>query len=88
MLDLCDERGILFLEEIPLWQFQVGQMALDSVAARASAMAWGMVDRDANHPCIWAWSLMNECATDAPEGHMLIEELAETVHEMAQNYLM
>ena len=80
-LDLCDERGVLFMEEIPLWGFTREQMARDIIGDRASAMLWAMIDRDVNHPCIWAWSLLNECATDAPEGHMLLQRLVDTAHE-------
>jgi len=81
MLDLCDERGVLFMEEIPLWGFGREQRARDIIGDRASAMLWAMIDRDVSHPCIWAWSLLNECATDAPEGRMLLERLAETARE-------
>jgi len=81
LLDLCDERGILFLEEIPLWGFTREQMTQDVVANRASAMLWAMIERDSNHPCIWAWSVLNECATDTPEGRMVVERLIDTAHE-------
>ncbi len=37
-LDLCDERGVLFVEEIPLWQFSGEQMENDLLADRAAAM--------------------------------------------------
>jgi beta-glucuronidase len=81
MLDLCDERGILFMEEIPLYSYSQAQLALDIIADRAAAMMWGMVQRDVNHPCIWAWSVLNECATDTDEGRAVVERLVETVRE-------
>ncbi len=81
LLDLCDERGLLFLEEIPLWGFDREQLALDIIGNRASAMLWAMIQRDAHHPCIWAWSVLNECATDTPEGRAIVEQLVETAHE-------
>lgn len=81
-LDLCDERGILFMEEIPLWGFTAEQLARDIVADRAAAMIWAMVERDVNHPCIWAWSVLNECATDTLEGQLLVSRLVETVREV------
>lgn len=82
MLDLCDERGLLFLEELPLWSFGQEQLRLDIVADRAAAMLWAMVERDAAHPCIWAWSLLSDCATDTPEGRLVLEHLAETAREL------
>ncbi len=81
-LDLCDERGILFMEEIPLWGYTAAQLGHDILADRAAAMLWAMVDRDVNHPCIWAWSVLNECATDTLEGETLVSRLVETVREV------
>jgi beta-glucuronidase len=88
MLDLCDERGILFMEEIPLWQFGQQQLALDSVADRAAAMLYRMVERDLNHPCIWAWSVLNECATDTEEGRAVVTRLVDTVREVDDTRLV
>lgn len=81
-LDLCDERGILFMEEIPLWGYTAAQLGHDILADRAAAMAWAMADRDVNHPCIWAWSVLNECATDTLEGEALVSRLVESVREV------
>jgi beta-glucuronidase len=81
MLDLCDEQGILFLEEIPLWGFTKEQMILDIIQSRATAMLWAMIKRDINHPCIWAWSVLYECATDTPEGRMVTKDLIDTARE-------
>jgi len=81
LLDMCDERGILFIEEIPLWGFTREQMAVDVIANRASAMVWAMIERDSSHPCIWAWSVLNECATDTPEGRLVVERLIDTARE-------
>jgi len=82
MLDLCDERGLLFVEEIPLWGFRQEQLRLDIIGDRAAAMLWAMIERDIAHPCLWAWSLLNECATDTPEGRLVMEHLVETAREI------
>ncbi len=66
LLDLCDEQGILFMEEIPLWGFTAEQLRLDIIGCRTCAMLWAMIERDSCHPSIWAWSVLNECATDTP----------------------
>lgn len=81
LLDLCDERGILFMEEIPLWGLAREQMTQDIIVNRASAMLWAMIERDSNHPCIWAWSVLNGCATDSPEGRLVVERLIDTARE-------
>jgi beta-glucuronidase len=81
-LDYCDELGILFIEEIPLWGFRSEQLASDVISDRAASMVWAMVERDVNHPCIWAWSVLNECATDTPVGRAIVDRLVDTVHEI------
>jgi len=80
-LDLCDERGLLFLEEIPLRGYTAEQLSLDIIADRASAMMWAMIERDVNHPCIWAWGALSNCATDAAEGRAVVERLVDVAHE-------
>lgn len=81
LLDLCDERGILTIEEIPLSGFSSEQLAIDIIVDRASAMLWGTINRDINHPCIWAWSLLNECDTTSTEGRNVVDHLASTARE-------
>jgi len=81
-LDLCDEMGLLFIEEIPLWGFDADQLASTIISDRAAAMAWAMVERDVSHPCIWAWSVLNECATDTLIGRSVVERLVETVRDL------
>ncbi|MHB0856193.1 MAG: glycoside hydrolase family 2 protein [Anaerolineae bacterium] len=81
LLDLCDERGILFMEGVPLSGCSQEQLAHDIMGDRASAMLWAMISRDVSHPCIWAWSLLEDCATDTPEGCAVVEQLAQTAHE-------
>ncbi|MCE5257715.1 MAG: hypothetical protein LLG44_01465 [Chloroflexi bacterium] len=81
LLDLCDERGIMVIEEIPLSNFSAEQLAIDIITDRASAMLWAMIQRDVNHPSIWAWSLLNECDTSSAEGYSTVECLAATARE-------
>lgn len=81
LLDLCDERGILFMDEIPLWGFSREQLAQDVIANRAAAMLWATIERDSSHPCIWAWSLLNACATDTPEARLVLERLIDIARE-------
>lgn len=80
-LDMCDEQGLLFMEEIPLWGFKPEQLGQDIIASRASAMLWAMIERDVAHPCIWAWSVLNECATDSSEGQAVVAQLVSTARE-------
>ncbi|MHB1296630.1 MAG: glycoside hydrolase family 2 protein [Anaerolineae bacterium] len=81
LLDLCDERGILFMEGVPLCGCGQEHLRNDIMGDRASAMLWAMISRDVSHPCIWAWSLLEDCATDSSEGYAVVEQLVETARE-------
>lgn len=87
-LDLCDERGVLFWEEIPLWQFSAEQMANGLLADRAAAMMWAMVERDTCHPSIIAWSMSNECETDTEAVRAVLEDLRETTLQVDDTRLI
>lgn len=60
-LDMCDEAGILVIEEIPYWQYDEDDFAKNVVLERGERMLVEMIERDRHHPSIFAWSLHNEC---------------------------
>ncbi len=55
-LDACDRLGILVYEEIATWQYIGGEQFIRN----AEAMMRQMIARDANHPSIILWGMMNE----------------------------
>jgi len=59
-LDYCDEAGLVFFEEIPAWQYSASQMARPKVQEKMKMQLREMVERDMNHPSVFAWSLGNE----------------------------
>jgi beta-glucuronidase len=75
--DYCDEKGILVIPEIPMWQFDEPQLVNPKVVALAKQMLHEMIEQNYNHPSIFAWSLENESATDTPGGIKFIRTLYE-----------
>ena len=59
-LDYCDEVGLVFFEEVPAWQYSADQMARATVQEKIKTQFREMVERDMNHPAVFAWSLGNE----------------------------
>jgi beta-glucuronidase len=59
-MDYCDENGLLFMSEVPAWQYSRQQLTLSSVQSKIKAQFADMVYRDMNHPCVFSWSLGNE----------------------------
>lgn len=78
-MDLCDELGLLVWSEIPFygrWTAVVGQtdyLALAEIAIDR------MVARDFNRPGVFVWSVLNECATDTPDGVRAVARLVRRV---------
>jgi beta-glucuronidase len=59
-LDLCDQYGLVFFEEIPAWQLTPEMMANPVVKQKMKDQFVEMVDRDYNHPSVFCWSIGNE----------------------------
>ncbi len=85
-LDLCDELGILVMDEA----FDVWKMAKVENGYNKYFDAWAerdikdMVRRDRNHPCVFMWSIGNEILEqrDEVEGPRLAKVLGDWVKEV------
>lgn len=78
-LDLCDEAGILVIEEIPYWQFDSDDFEREGVLEKGKRMLSEMIERDRHHPSVFAWSLHNECYNHEDGMYEATAELKETV---------
>ena len=81
-LDLLDEMGLLFWEEIPMWGFDAAAVANPLVRERAITMHHEMITRDKNHPSIVLWGLENEAHTEVEAAPALLKALFETVRSL------
>ncbi|NLM25551.1 MAG: beta-glucuronidase, partial [Firmicutes bacterium] len=59
-LDLLDQEGFLFWEEIPMWGFGEEALADPLTLERGLQMHQQMIKRDYHHPSIIIWGLHNE----------------------------
>ena len=87
-LDMLDEEGLLFWEEIPMWGFTALAMEQPIVAERAVNMHHDMVSRDRNHPCIVIWGLLNEAETHKEQAVPLMPKLLKAVKELDDTRLI
>jgi beta-galactosidase/beta-glucuronidase len=81
-LDIADELGLLFMEEVPLnwwraaWHPKVPpEFENDRIIDLAEQALVEMVRRDGNHPSLVVWSVANECETADPLGGRAMERL-------------
>lgn len=69
-LDLCDELGILVMDEIPLYWWRghhLGEELFKTKRANARRQLTTMIQRDRHHPCVIFWSVSNETHESLPE---------------------
>jgi beta-galactosidase/beta-glucuronidase len=94
ILDIMDEIGLLFMEEVPLnwwgveWFGKVPEMDHDAVIDAAEHALEDMVRRDKNHPCLVIWSMCNECATETEVGVRAMRRLMRRARELDSTRLV
>ena len=67
-LDLCDERGILVWEENHARGLHIEDMCNPNFDRQCKDCIDEMIDQHYNHPSIFIWGILNECASDKEEG--------------------
>lgn len=67
-LDLCDERGMLVWEENHARGFNLEKMMNPNFDRQCEDCIREMIENHYNHPAIMIWGILNECASETPEG--------------------
>ncbi len=67
-LDLCDELGILVWEENHARGLSEEAMRNPNFEAQAEKVIEEMIPAHYNHPSIYIWGILNECASDSEYG--------------------
>lgn len=67
-LDLCDEQGILVWEENHARGLTEADMRNPHFEPQAEQVIAEMVQAHYNHPAIYIWGILNECASDTEYG--------------------
>ena len=94
LYELCDERGILNMVEVPLWQWGRPLVETDHPGAldAAKSQLWEIVRTYKNHACVFFWSVSNENlvahvrggGTDDPDALALAKQTADGNIELVQ----
>ncbi len=74
-LDLCDEIGLLVWEESHARGFSEEQMRHPLFMQQLRKCTEEMVEQHYNHPCVFIWGCLNECADDTPYGAACYREI-------------
>ena len=79
---LCDERGLLVWEENHARGLSLEQMKHPLFAKQARYRNREMLESHFNHPSIIIWAILNECASDTPEGREMYRTQLEQIRAM------
>ena len=80
-LDLCDEVGMLVWEESHARGFDEAGMSHPRFMEQLRLSTEEMVAQHFNHPCIFIWGCLNECADDTRYGAACYREIFRLLRE-------
>ena len=81
-LDLCDELGLMVWEESHARGLSEEQMKHKNFRSQSLACIDEMVRENYNHPCIFTWGILNECASDTVYGREIYKEQYDRIREL------
>ncbi|MGA2271121.1 MAG: glycoside hydrolase family 2 TIM barrel-domain containing protein [Bryobacteraceae bacterium] len=86
-LDFCDQNGLLFLDEVPSWQYRREQLAAAEIQQKIKRHFREMVERDGGHPSILTWSLGNEWP-EPDKSYEVIRSLVEYARGIDRSHII
>lgn len=84
-LDLCDEQGVLVWEENHARGLVETDMRNPNFEPQCEAVNQEMVQAHYNHPCIYIWGVMNECASETAYGRDCYQKQLSQLRAMDQS---
>ena len=82
MLDLCDERGIMVWEENHARGLTLEMMQNPNFERQCKDCIDEMIENHYNHPSIVIWGILNECASNTPEGKEMYRKQIEQIKSL------
>ncbi len=80
-LDLCDEQGILLWEENHARGLVLEQMLNPNFESQAEQCIREMIPLHYNHPSIYIWGILNECASETEYGRECYSRQYDLIRE-------
>jgi beta-glucuronidase len=82
VLDFADRHGILLIPEVPAWQLTHLQMSSPRMQALERSQLRELVESQANHPSVIAWSVGNEIESQSSDGWHFVERMVRYVKSL------
>ncbi|WP_060534877.1 glycoside hydrolase family 2 protein [Paenibacillus bovis] len=87
-LDLCDQYGMLVWEENHARGLSIEDMRHPLFVSQCEQVNREMVEQHYNHPSIIIWAILNECASNLPEGRVHYERQLNQIRALDQSRLL
>lgn len=81
-LDLCDELGLLVWEENHARGLSLEDMQNPNFQIQAENVIREMIPLHYNHPCIYVWGILNECASETEYGKECYQKQFAIIREL------
>jgi len=88
LLDWADEHGMLIITEAGNWQLASSQMADPLMRGKFQSQMREMLERDWNHPSVFAYSLGNEFYSHKAEGQAWVRDMSAFVKNIDHTRLI
>jgi beta-glucuronidase len=87
LLDYCDQAGLLFLDEVPSWQYRREQLASPAIQEKIRGHFRAMVEKDGGHASILTWSIGNEWP-EPDQSYDVVKSLVEYARSVDRSHLI
>ncbi|MCI5842638.1 MAG: hypothetical protein MR004_03090 [Clostridiales bacterium] len=84
-LDLCDEMGFLVWEENHARGLSEEQMRNENFQRQCADCIAEMIPAHYNHPCIYLWGILNECASETQYGYTCYKTQFAQIHTLDES---
>lgn len=84
-LDLCDEYGLLVWEESHARGLKIDKMLRPNFEKQSELCIDEMIHSHYNHPSIFVWGILNECASHEPEGARMHQKQFDQIKSLDQS---
>ncbi len=81
-IDMCDEKGLMVWEENHARGLYLPDMQNPNFEKQCEDCIYEMIENHYNHPSIIVWGILNECASDTPEGREMYKKQYEQINSL------
>lgn len=81
-IDMCDEHGLLVWEENHARGLYLPDMQNPNFEKQCEDCINEMIEEHYNHPSIIIWGILNECASETPEGREMYKKQYEQIKSL------